>query len=564
MASSQDQGQRRNAVRFELHGQLEMDRLQFSRLILQRELEFTAAQIDYIFALPGKKMFEVIFATFHHFELCVDRFRQKKLNANQRLENISLTPLSERDARTLTVIMYSERVTTEDIQTWLQRFCYVNRGYELTDQDGVKTGARRFFVKLRRDTNNGVCHVPSTIQLGQIRGQVFYQGQPKECRKCGSLRHLAAECSTTFCKNCQSSSHTTRDCDQPMRCNLCNLNTHTFKDCPHSYANRASQPRRQPSADQPAINLPGAGQVEPTVTESTTPTTTVVPPMMTSTTTVAVPAATATLSTESTMASAAVNQALSGPSTSAAPPTTTTATVGVATATPTTGVDGAPTTLPTPAPHQMTTLEEATTVSQEVPEEERQDQTTTMESPMEEAVPASSPSTENAASEVESEGSTEQKAMNWSDVALPDFIGLPSLLPTGLHDKQAVIGAANCRALLDDFLRDVEAPTDTPFLPIHSSPTSQPPLLTGQPAERSELGDGLEHQGLGAAQKRKLPSPSSDESLQCGQVWFPSPSSEPFSDPLSQQNLRLAKEIGNLVKPKQEKKRVKKDQQWRV
>uniref|UniRef100_A0A667X9J1 CCHC-type domain-containing protein n=1 Tax=Myripristis murdjan TaxID=586833 RepID=A0A667X9J1_9TELE len=86
-----------------------------------------------------------------------------------------------------------------------------------------------------------LCHLPSTIQLGPVRGHVFYAGQPKTCRKCGSTSHLAADCNATFCRNCQRVDHYTKDCDQPMRCNLCGSNTHTFRGCPKSYANRTRQ-----------------------------------------------------------------------------------------------------------------------------------------------------------------------------------------------------------------------------------------------------------------------------------------------------------------------------------
>ncbi|KAF4097290.1 hypothetical protein G5714_021298 [Onychostoma macrolepis] len=43
---------RRNTVRFELLEGLEMDRLNFSRKILQTVLGFQPLQLDYIFALP--------------------------------------------------------------------------------------------------------------------------------------------------------------------------------------------------------------------------------------------------------------------------------------------------------------------------------------------------------------------------------------------------------------------------------------------------------------------------------------------------------------------------------
>lgn len=232
-----------------------MDRLQFSRNIIQKELGFSPLQLDYIFALPGKKTFEVIFTTFTLFEQCLERYNQKK-DDNPRLRSVALNPLSERESKTVTVIMFSEKITTEDIATWLSFQCSVLRGIELRDEDGIRTGARRFYVRLRRDGNSGqLHHLPSTIQLGSVRGHVFYAGQPKTCRKCGSTTHLAVKCEMTLCKNCQSGDHSTRDCPQPRKCNLCGSNTHTFRDCPQSYANRTRQPNFNHDSEQVTITM---------------------------------------------------------------------------------------------------------------------------------------------------------------------------------------------------------------------------------------------------------------------------------------------------------------------
>ena len=248
MAFSQHQ-RRRNAVRFELQGDLEMDRLQFSRNILQGELGFQPIQLDYLFAMPGKKVFEVVFATYDFFEHCMERYRRKKAN-DTRFANIHMQPLSERDTKTVTIIMYTEIVTTPDINTWLSFYCDVRKVEPLKDQDGILTGARRAYVRLRRDQASGqLRHLPSNIQLGRERGSVFYQGQPKMCRKCGSLDHLAATCNATYCSKCRTSAHSTRECMSTIRCNLCGSEGHTFSSCPHSYANRVSR-RRDPDLGQ--------------------------------------------------------------------------------------------------------------------------------------------------------------------------------------------------------------------------------------------------------------------------------------------------------------------------
>jgi len=220
---------RRNAARFVLLEDLEMDRLAFSRRILQTELGFKPSQLDFIFALPGRKSFEVIFATLLLYKQCLERFQTKKKEA-VCFQKIELIPLAEKELRTVTVMMYSERIKIEDISTWLSMHCSVTKAFQIKDEDGIKTGATKFHVRLRTNEKGELLHLPSIIQLGTIRGFVFYNGQPKECRKCGSLNHLAAQCESVFCRNCKKHGHLSKNCPVPMKCNLCGADNHRFRD----------------------------------------------------------------------------------------------------------------------------------------------------------------------------------------------------------------------------------------------------------------------------------------------------------------------------------------------
>lgn len=231
---------RRNTVRFEFLEGLEMDRLNFSRKILQTVLGFQPLQLDYIFALPGRKVFEVVFTTFSAYELCVERFNFKK-TVTPCLQKIQLTPLSERDIRTVTVLINSERIKVEDIATWLSMHCTVLNTSLMRDEDGIKTVASKFQVRLKKDAEGNYHHLPSLIQLGPIRGYVFYNGQPKECRKCGSLDHIAANCELEICRHCKSKEHGSKDCQLPKKCNLCGAESHRFRDCPQAYSNKLKQ-----------------------------------------------------------------------------------------------------------------------------------------------------------------------------------------------------------------------------------------------------------------------------------------------------------------------------------
>ena len=255
MASAPNQAPRRNAVRFDLLEDLQMDRLQFSRQILQKELGFSTNQLEYIFAYPGKKIFEVIFTTGQYLENCLDKFEQKKRSV-PCFKNINITPLAERDLKTVHVIIYSEKVKNQDVWTWMTRYCEVLHGTEVVNIDGIKTGSRRFQVRLLR--KEGILqHLPNTIQLGALRGYVFYPGQPKECRKCGSLDHLAAACTMAICRNCKASDHTTAQCKVPVQCNLCSSTGHRFRDCPQAYSNRV----KQSTVGQHAIEEPENSQL---------------------------------------------------------------------------------------------------------------------------------------------------------------------------------------------------------------------------------------------------------------------------------------------------------------
>lgn len=231
---------RRNVVRFQLLEDLEMDRLFFSRHILQKELKITTDQLDFVFAFPGKKIFEVVFTSQRSLERCLKEFETKKTSPAFR--KIEITPLTEVDRRTVHVVILSERVRIEDIKTWMSNFCDIISASEVVDIDGIKTGARRFEVKLRRE-NGHVKHLPNSIQLGVLRGSVFYPGQPKKCRKCGSLEHLAAVCTSTMCRNCNAGNHSTAQCPVPIKCNLCSSESHLFRDCPQAYSNRLKQSR---------------------------------------------------------------------------------------------------------------------------------------------------------------------------------------------------------------------------------------------------------------------------------------------------------------------------------
>ncbi|PWA22378.1 hypothetical protein CCH79_00018194 [Gambusia affinis] len=108
-----------------------------------------------------------------------------------QLKNIDMISLMGSESKAVTVLIYSDKVRMEDIKVWLSLWCTANSAYELKDEDGIRTGGRRFFVQLKKDSTTGETHhLPPVILLGTIRGFVFYPGQPKVCHKFGSQQHL--------------------------------------------------------------------------------------------------------------------------------------------------------------------------------------------------------------------------------------------------------------------------------------------------------------------------------------------------------------------------------------
>ena len=89
------------------------------------------------------------------------------------------------------------------------------------DVDGIWKCVWQVPIRLLRDSEGyeGKKHLP--IVLGENRGLIYYQGQPKLCRKCSAYGHLAEACKKIVCVKCREVGHQTADCPNGRKCNLC-------------------------------------------------------------------------------------------------------------------------------------------------------------------------------------------------------------------------------------------------------------------------------------------------------------------------------------------------------
>ena len=89
----------------------------------------------------------------------------------------------------------------------------------------IESGVRTARMHLSR-------HIPSILNPAGEIVRVWYPNQPKTCRNCGSTDHLAKECSSARCFNCEKPGHRTEKCDIEPKCSCCKSDDHRLADCP--------------------------------------------------------------------------------------------------------------------------------------------------------------------------------------------------------------------------------------------------------------------------------------------------------------------------------------------
>ncbi|KAE8627889.1 hypothetical protein XENTR_v10007204 [Xenopus tropicalis] len=151
-------------------------------------------------------------------------------------EGFRAIPVSKPEVKNVTVIFKNESIPPEDVLVWLKRQCKVLAPLtRLYNEEGFWIVGWK--VQVRLDVSNNVTkHLPNSFFIGKERGVCFYPGQPKQCFKCGSKRHLANDCTLKVCALCGAQGHVSKECNK-VRCNLCNDLGHTHRECPEAWHN---------------------------------------------------------------------------------------------------------------------------------------------------------------------------------------------------------------------------------------------------------------------------------------------------------------------------------------
>ena len=130
--------------------------------------------------------------------------------------------LGQPNLRLITVHLFNTFVPDGVIADWLGQYGEVLPGArKVVDPRGYWTGRRQFRVLLAPDPegHDGLSHPPAFLNIGPVRGYLFYPRQPQACRRCRTTGHGEADCRGLRCHACNSADHLLRACPDRRQAN---------------------------------------------------------------------------------------------------------------------------------------------------------------------------------------------------------------------------------------------------------------------------------------------------------------------------------------------------------
>ena len=118
---------------------------------------------------------------------------------------------------------------------------------------GILNGVRTARMRLNND-------IPCSLRIVGELIMIYYENQPRTCRRCGSKDHLANSCKSPRCVNCDESGHPVDECPECPLCNVCFSEDHNTPYCPfiifsanivsQSFAEAAKHPAKSRTDEQ--------------------------------------------------------------------------------------------------------------------------------------------------------------------------------------------------------------------------------------------------------------------------------------------------------------------------